>query len=743
MNHQRTAQIAQIVEKRRPLAENISRVEENLRSLGAALRTLQDHRDRLLDRVEDGAIVGHLQDVDFWQIQVQIAKELEAMAKLKARFSRDTLNIGVVGRARQGKSRLLQSITGLTASEIPDGDRQHCTGVLSTIYHNPTLETHGEVLFHNERSFLEEAIAPYYDQLQLGTSPHSLDEFARESLPPLPRDLYGAQTGAKYEHLRRYHSHLEHYRPLLHQPSPRRISQSEIREYVAQDTQDGQRVFFNYLAVRQVKIVCTFPNADVGTIALVDMPGLGDTGIGDEVRLIQTLGHEVDFVLFVRMPKSSGDYWADVDVKLYDTAAAALTELPIALWSMMILNQTHAGSGNGDNGKNCQDLVETMAEKHLEVVKTLTVNCADSLAVNQDILEGVLEYLTAKIAELDQHYASACQDRLFQLHHRITAELIKARQALGQALQRESQFPLFLRLFDTLWNHLTSGLEGLLRELSHQREAEDLEFKQQVEVAVAACRQDPGIPTLEEIEIRRDRVGGYPNAYYQYLNEIRAHLSQHFLTLDDGLKQAVERVKSRVADVLIDKGGLGELRPERGSQFLAAIAESLPEDLQKLKLGFRILSEFNLSYRGLIQHRIRQQLDGLNPDKTGLKLSSQGISAAEVLANLKTLQAEAVYNCETALEDLLIEPNQAAFAIVEEFVDRVLRVEGVKTEWQIFLEEVRSEVWQDEFNRLGDRDRLRREWFATVDQVEAGNHLELIQFLPETSHLKMKEAYWE
>lgn len=336
----------------------------------------------------------------------------------------------------------------------------------------------------------------------------------------------------------------------------------------------------------------------------------------------------------------------------------------------------------------------------------------------------------AKITDLDRQYAAACQDRLLHLRDRLAAELVKARQSLGQAVQRESEFPLFLRLFDALWNNLTSGLEGFLRGLSQQREMEDLEFKKQVQIAIANCRQDPGIPTLDEIETRRDRVGGYPNAYYQYLNEIRAHLSQHFLTLDEGLKQAIERVKSRVADVLIEQGRLGNLTPVRGREFLGVMAEWLPEDLQKLKLGFRILDEFNLSYRGLIQHRIRQQLDGLNPDKTGLKLSQQGISASEVLGNLKTLHAEAVYNCESALEDLLIEPNQAAFAIVEEFVDRVLRVEGVKTEWQIFLEQVRFEVWQDEFDRLGSRDRLRRDWLTAVDTVEAGNQLELMQFLP-------------
>jgi len=45
------------------------------------------------------------------------------VGKKIAIFSRSTLNIGVIGRARQGKSRLLQSLTGLGTEEIPSGDR--------------------------------------------------------------------------------------------------------------------------------------------------------------------------------------------------------------------------------------------------------------------------------------------------------------------------------------------------------------------------------------------------------------------------------------------------------------------------------------------------------------------------------------------------------------------------------------------------------------------------------------------
>jgi hypothetical protein len=650
------------------------------------------------------------------------------VSKLRVRFSRDTLNIGVVGRARQGKSRLLQSLTGLTAAEIPDGDRQHCTGVRSTIHHNPTVETYGEVWFHSERSFLDEVISPYYEKLRLGAKPITLEEFARKPLPPLPSDLPGyAEPGAMYEHLTRYHTNLEKYQPLLRSLSPRRIARDEIREYVAQDTPDGQRVFFNYLAVEEVKIVCNFPNSDVGQIALVDMPGLGDTGVGDEERLVRTLGQEVDAVLFIRMPKSSGDYWADVDVRLYDIARAALVDLPINQWSFMILNRTGADSKNGDNSNNCQDLVDTIAEKHISVVGCMTANCAGVEEANQ-ILDQVLDYLARHITDLDQQYASSCQERLLRLQSAVNAELDKARKALSQATQRDNWFPLFVQLFDQLWDDLTGGLESLLRHLKAQRDAQDIDFKQQVDAALQATRNDPGVPSIEQIETRRDRVGGYPNAYYEYLNEIRPHLSQHFLSLDDGLKQSIQRVKSQVAEVLVERGRLGALAEGQGEGFLRAIALQLPEDLTRLKLGFQILSEFHLSYRGLIQHRIRKHLDGLTPDETSLELSKSP-SAQEIFANLKTLHAEAVYGCETALEDLLYEPSQAAFAIVEEFVDRVLRAEGVKPEWRIFLEEVRSEVWPAEFEQLGDRTRLREEWLNSVERATVANQLDRMRFL--------------
>ncbi|NES05814.1 MAG: hypothetical protein F6K22_25205, partial [Okeania sp. SIO2F4] len=121
----RTETISDIIHKRRPLVQKIERTETNLRELTPALHALESQRNQLITQIEDHKIRGRLAEIDFLALYLKIATELEALAKLKVRFSRDTLNIGVVCRARQGKSRLLQSLTGLTTTEIPDGDRQH------------------------------------------------------------------------------------------------------------------------------------------------------------------------------------------------------------------------------------------------------------------------------------------------------------------------------------------------------------------------------------------------------------------------------------------------------------------------------------------------------------------------------------------------------------------------------------------------------------------------------------------
>lgn len=742
----RATQIARIIHKRRPLAQKIEVVENNLKSLYGVLKQLESQREHLITQINDPGTTIQLQDISFSKIQNNINTELAELNKLKSRLFRSTLNIGVVGRARQGKSRLLQSLTGLSASEIPDGDDQHCTGVRSNIHHNPETDTYAEVWFHTEHSFLDEVIAPYYEQLNLTPKPRSIQEFADSPLPALPNELAQRQAlaEAKYTHLCKYHLYLAQYRHFLNESSPRRIPKHEIREYVAQDTTDRQRIYFNYLAVREVKIICSFPNADIGQIALVDMPGLGDTGIGDAERMINALGQEIDLVLFVRMPKSTGDFWAREDLELYDMANSALVELPIQEWSFMVLNHISETSGRDNNRRNCDSLAATIAEKGMNFQDVIIANCANPEESQTEILDRVLNYLTQRIEILDRQYASVCQERLTQLQRLILDELGKAKGSWGHS-QTDNWLPQFIMLFEKLWKNLTRELEKLISLMISERDIEDKGFKAAVEKAIENCRSNPGIPTIEEIEQKRACEGSYDAAYAQCLHEVRTHLSKQFLSLDEALKESLETAKSYVVDVLVNHGQLEKLAQGKGGEFLKQLTEKIPANLSGLRLGFETLATFDLQYRGLIQHRIRKYLDVLTPDRTPYNLTGGFFdktldiktfqvhggspNAEKILRNLRKAQLEALDNCEKELKTVLKEPSQAGFAIVEEFVDRVLRAEGVRTEWQIFLQEVASDVWADEFRSTVSHSQLKQDWMRLVQQAERNNQSENFQFL--------------
>lgn len=557
-------------------------------------------------------------------------------------------------------------------------------------------------------------------------------------MPELPRELAERQAlaAAKYDHLCRYHQNFHKYRDALSQPSPYPIKRHQIREYVAQDTLDRRRIHFNYLAVREVKIICPFPNVDIGQIALVDMPGLGDTGIGDAERMIKTLGQDIDAVLFVRMPKSTGDFWAAEDVELYDMANSASIDLPIREWSFMVLNHI---AGSSDNRRNCESLAAAIAEKHITVQEVIIANCAAPEETQVEILDRVLNYLTQRIEVLDRQYASACQERLIQLQRAVKFELGKAKDAWKQA-SRDDWFPKFVILFQELWRNLTRELEGLLSSMIVDRDTDDQNFKIAVDSAIQLCRAEPGVPSLEEIKQKRHYHGALEAAYAECLHEVRTRLSKRFLSLDTALKESLEEAKSKVVDVLRTHGRLGQLANGEGSEFLKNLVEIMPEHLDGLRLGFLTLATFDLQYRGLIQHRIRKYLDILIPDRTPYKLNSFWNEAIptfsakidrneKILENLRKAQAEAVNNCEKELKNLLKEPRQAGFAIVEEFVDRVLRAEGVQTEWQIFLQEVASDVWADEFGSTMARTQLRHDWMQAVEQAEHSIKLEETNFL--------------
>ncbi|MEQ9551874.1 MAG: dynamin family protein [Coleofasciculus sp. G3-WIS-01] len=763
----RAQRIDYIIEQRQPLAQEIQRIESHLAQLSCALGELELYRQRLEVSFGESEMQEKLNTVHLSYLLQQLQIESENLNNLQKRFSSPTLNIGVVGLMGQGKSTLLKTLSGLTDNEIPALEGGACTAVRSTIENwqgeslpnqaseETTIQFNGvssslygiqdqmvlpkpktsvqvEVTLHSESSFLNEVIYPYYDELGLTEKPPSLDEFANQIFPE--QELGGASDEEMYKRLcYDYHRNLSQYRSLIRSGNPRslKIKAEEITDYVTQKrdgTQQNNLTTFKHLAVKEVKIVCPFKNPDVGKIALVDVPGLGDSKLGDETLMLETLGNEVDVVLFIKRPDPQRYQWQRLDTQLYDKAAQALNDLEKR--SFMILNY----SRRTENLRACQRLQQNIDT--IQVVQTEIADCSDPEDANR-VFNQVLDYLTVNIQDLDRRYASRCQTNLQQLHEQINRELEKSTQALGYYSGESRQFR---RLFEQLSQELIQGLLELRNQLKEQCEAIAPDFQVAVQSALKNCQMDKGIPETDQEIISRscefEFKESYQAIYRVYIRELRIHLSRHFLQVDKGLRLSIDKVKSLVTDVLVNQGRLGELTPTRGAEFLKDMADLLAQRGNQLELGFRTLWEFEFSYGSVLLHLIRKQLDEILQSDIDLSIAEViGIlpdpsNASDVLRNLEKLHEQSVAACQETLNSWLTAPSQARYYMVQEFIDLVIYARDMKREWEIFLsdEDIRAKVWV-EFKELETRQQDQQMWRYAVAKVARMNQASAMVFL--------------
>ena len=622
LTSERAKQIQAIVKQRQQKAGRVKQVIQNWKNVSAAIRDIQKEREKLTN---DPNFAERLAQHDFTPTLESIKSAIKELENLEKRLSRNTLNAGVVGIMRNGKSELLQSITGLTQEHIPTSSKGVCTRGLSKIFHVSNAgEERNEIEFHSWSSF-KEIIHLYFDKLGLPNRPVVPDDMGKRP-PKLPEDKR-KDINAQYLYGRlckEYYAKFDLYKEQLN-GSTITIPTEKISSYITYDEQSSNG---EYLAVKELRVYCQFPyHEEVGQIGVIDLPGLGDDNIFDLERLIQTLKQDIDVILFVRMPNYKGDDWKEADRKMFQTAREALGEFPLSDCSFVVLNRIQEGNVDKyevDNYELCQLFSHKLAQQKIDIKHPpIIANCSDPGEVNEKILSPVLNYLSGNIELVYQEYMRSCERQLQELQDDIHNQLVKASEAIvseGEDLQFDYWFDAHL------WPNLNSGLYQLLDELRRNKDREDETFKVAVEQAVERCLGEDIVPTLEEIEAEKyNHRASYKITYLVYIDQIRTKLSTNFDNLGAELSNLLEKVQSSVVDILIEKGNLRDLTVKKGNDFFQDIIQKLPrtQHESKLKKGFQDIQDYNVSYDKIIKEWIKNYLDKLQPDKNLDPISQQ------------------------------------------------------------------------------------------------------------------------
>jgi len=652
-------------------------------------------------------------------LQEEVAHLNTSITSLTKRFSKETINIGVAGKARQGKSTLLQKISGLSNKEIPTSNELPCTGTKSKIYHSEN-DAHAKIEFYPKEEFLKEILHPYFDKLKM-SKPFSLKRFS-EPLAELSnfsddRNL----EKAIYEKLAFIHKAFPSFSELLSKPQKTQPL-DDILDYVTQN--EGRT---RYLAVTTANIYTKFPNHDVTGLCLVDLPGL-EAAQGHEKKLVSSLEYEVDAVIFVKSPDVLGTDWEQTDYNVFDLVDNAVREIELANRLFIVLNEKNDGS----NKKQVQLLKEQPPETYSKP-RILIADCSDAEEVERKVFSVVLKHIEKNLENTDQQYVGLLVNKMenvLKVLTEIFAPSLGSLVTSNADLTRERKYRL---LSEKFIRDLTKGLEKLVLDVQQELNISD-EFREKVEEICESARQSAPIPVKEELAEQYLEQSGWKGVVGEELNYLRAYLTEFLATqLDDYLQSKVNETLRQVLERIFPKA-LQKMLPQNiesseDPRILILEFQALLDKGEHPNIynTFNYIGKFNFSYHSHFHYRVREEMGLLNTytsnsvddivpnDATRDNFMEK---AEEIARGLDSHYQQTIYQLRKKFsEKMQADPANAILALVEEIKDRLVRARGIKEEWKSFIDPIREQLWVDELSHFNKEIALRQQWRLALDDA--------------------------
>jgi hypothetical protein len=633
----RAEKINQIINEYKSQAEKMRWKNDLVEEIYDILLTLEKSSSRFIDDSDSNLnLFSTLGD------SLNILREhLQELRKIEKRFSKDTVSVGVIGRARQGKSRLLQSITGLNEDVIPARKGDFCTGSRIRIINDPG-ESKFEVEFYSEEDVLQ-IIKAYYEGLGLGESPSNIQEFDSKTIPI--KEFKGSKEQTIYKKLQDYKNNLMSYRPRLGK-GIKQIAQEEIWNFAAHKNQQGENIY-NYLAVREVRIYCHLQNFDsTEKVSVIDLPGMGETELSVEKRLISALEEDADFVLFLCRPDSYSSAWVDKDLELYDLVSKHFGQ-QLDRRSFIILNRTQKGD---DNYLMCQEMERTIKSNNMDYLDSKIIDCSnheESILV----LNEIVDYLQNNIESLNHEYLTNFNNELHSAYS-LVGKLLEELDNKVKNLENFDDEPLFATLFDTLFSKISGSLEELARKLEKQM-SEDPEFTKKIIQIIENNNAINVVPDVSAIKTIYSLDGrqSYKITYFQSLIYVRNKLLESLRPIDEEFQKLLLKAKEEVAHVL-NESGLGVFDQEseafEGLNFLKNLLQEIeqaktrtrsPAIFDKLSVELKRLIDYDIAPSGVVEQKLNEHLLLLDPDEndfpTKWNLKEVAISLIEYVGKNK------------------------------------------------------------------------------------------------------------
>lgn len=718
--------------------ERWKQIDCDIQSLAATVNELRSH-PRTPPEVKQG-----LFEFQPEKLRKEIATTVELLQILAARYARDTLNIGVSGRARVGKSTLLRSLSGLTDEQIPTGSCLPVTAVRSRIFHSATHQR-ATLTLHTFESFRSDILVPYHQELGLLSPPLSATEFQSWKYPASETEL---DKDSREKHssvsllrrLREMQTSFDSYKNDL-TGETREVPLADLRQYVAYPTNtDINQISCprRYLAVQDVRIECNFPYAQVNHLGMIDLPGLGELASNAEQSHLAGLKNEVDIVLLVTRPSEGMAYWRKEDSSTTDLLDKARGFIKNRRdFVCIVLN---GGDPQSPLMTSLRDDIRRQANdcedgKHFIVLEG---DAAEPKSVATDILLPALKHLANRLPVMDDEVFEGTKTDYLTLSSKIESALSDLSNTLSIVRQTSGSTEELDNRTTELRKDLASALTHIVED--HRQEARSGDDDDAYVNAVEATYNDTknwidsgfGIGREEWCknalrQMKMDR--GSSTFAAKEFNSIRVEISGRFCSLDHYFTDCITTLWNELADVF--NKNCGEvLHGAHGVDALRILGTSFSdasEPCPTLNAAVQDILKLKLEYRTQLHPRVREKLDGLNLQVTNpengkphnqVTVDANESGAEELFQSISQLAIQAAYETKKALMREASIPALVLHAAAEQFEDALIRSAASEKEFKRFTRSFRDDLWPNVFTEIDETNSKFSKVLRAIEKIK-------------------------
>jgi hypothetical protein len=666
------------------------------------------------------------------ELRTDAARVVDLLRVVEARYSRPTINVGVSGVARVGKSTLLQSLSGLADDQLPTGSGLPVTAVRSRIFHSSAVRR-AALRMHTEQSFLDEVVLPFHTAVFPTMRPASLAEFREwKYVAPSGGEAPVAGEIENLTRLQGMQESLPSYAPYLVGGERVLDDVDELRSWVAYPSNDDINASSGppprrYLAVKDCRIDTPFPESEVEQLGICDLPGLGEIDPDADKRHVDGLRNEVDIVVLVKRPVQGMAYWGENDRK----AMAILDEARgfVSLGDFVLIAVNAAETDDPDLTRGLDDDIRRQVNggQAGRYHAVLRVDAASPDSVRTDLLLPLLRTLAARLPEMDGAVFRGAAEEASALAERVRAALTALEIALRD-LQQLTVAPAedLGRRAAELRKDLAVGLAAYVRELdarAHSTE-DDPEFVEAVESSYrdVVAWIERGFDEGQEAwctEAVRTMTADASSAPYtvDQLNRIRVEIGRRFGALDEFLTTRIDGMWARLSQILRERtadllGGARDGRP--ALELLVGELIDAAEPCPAMRRAVEDVLDIRLEYRTQLYPRVRGDLGDLltldvRNTLTGERTPQISVkpdeSGADQLYRFVTGRAhQAAHLIRKALLQEAVAPDQVVHAFVEQFDDALIRSAESERDFQRLARSYRDVIWPGAYDGIERND---------------------------------------